>query len=93
MNLLKELQIPVQKPPTILCDNIGGTYLCQNPVFHSRMKHIVVDFHFVRDQVQRKQVVVTHVHGSAQLAYTFTKALSKQAFHQHLQKLGVVNTT
>ncbi|KAL3500141.1 hypothetical protein ACH5RR_039234 [Cinchona calisaya] len=54
-------------PPTIYCDNIGVTYLSQNLVFHSRMKHIVVDFRCVRRQVQDKKVVVTHIHAADQL--------------------------
>lgn len=48
-NLLGELHIRLSHVPNIYCDNIGTIYLCQNLVFHSRMKHIAVDFHFVRD--------------------------------------------
>lgn len=33
----------------IYCDNINATYLCANPMFHSRMKHIAIDFHYIRD--------------------------------------------
>jgi hypothetical protein len=33
-NLLHELHIPVSKPPLLLCDNVGATYLCSNPVLH-----------------------------------------------------------
>ena len=48
-NLLSELRVPLTAIPKIMCDNVGTTYLCQNPVFHSRMKHIAIDFHFVRE--------------------------------------------
>ncbi|XP_019241541.1 PREDICTED: uncharacterized protein LOC109221518 [Nicotiana attenuata] len=51
MNLLSELYVPISTTPTVYCDNIGTTYLCQKPVFHSRMKHIAIDFHLVCDQV------------------------------------------
>jgi len=89
-NLLAELRLKFQKVPTIYCDNVGATYLCANPIFHSRMKHIAVDFHFVRNQVQLKQVQVVHIQSSDQLADTLTKALSKSAFDRHMFKLGVV---
>ena len=48
-NLLYELHAQSSSTPTIYCDNVGTTYACANLVFHSRMKHIAIDFHFVRD--------------------------------------------
>lgn len=88
--LLVELHIPLRKVPTIYCDNIGATYLCENTTMQSRMKHIAVDFHFVHNQVQRKTIRVLHIHKADQLADTLTKALPKQAFHRNLFKLGIV---
>ncbi|OIT34754.1 retrovirus-related pol polyprotein from transposon tnt 1-94, partial [Nicotiana attenuata] len=88
--LLAELHVQLPDAPTIFCDNVDATYLCQNPVLHSRMKHIEVDFHFVRDQVQRKEVLVRHLHSADQLADTLTKPLPRLLFHQHLPKLKVV---
>ncbi|KAL8156325.1 hypothetical protein AgCh_001427 [Apium graveolens] len=55
-NLLFELKCPLQSAPDVFCDNVGTTYLCRNPVFHSRMKHIALDFHIVREQVSAKQL-------------------------------------
>ncbi|KAJ9538813.1 hypothetical protein OSB04_031546 [Centaurea solstitialis] len=39
-SLLKELYVTNNHIPTLFCDNTGATYLCANPVYHSRMKHI-----------------------------------------------------
>ena len=72
MNLLRELHVSLSTSPTIFCDNVGATYLCQNPVFHSRMKHIAIDFHFVRKQAQQKLVNIKHVHATNQVADTHT---------------------
>lgn len=46
--LLKELGVPQRRVAYLWCDNLGATYLSANPVFHSRMKHVEVDCHFVR---------------------------------------------
>ena len=50
-SLLSQLLAPVQLPPTLFSDNLGATYLSANPIFHSRMKHHEIDYHFVRDLV------------------------------------------
>ena len=49
-SVLRELRI-VPPSPTLWCDNIGATYISGNPEFHTPMKHIEVDFHFVPEQV------------------------------------------
>lgn len=51
-NVLSELGITLSSPPLVFCDNVGATFLCANSVIHSRMKHITIDYHFVRNQVQ-----------------------------------------
>nr|XP_009772145.1 PREDICTED: uncharacterized protein LOC104222599 [Nicotiana sylvestris] len=89
-NLLLEMRLHVRDTPTIYCDNIGVTYLSENPGLHSRMKHIEVDFHFVRNNVEQKMVRVVHVHSADQLADMLTKALAKPAFEHNLFKLGLV---
>lgn len=76
-NLLHELRIPIHEPPRLLCDNVGATYLCSNHVLHSRMKHISLDYHFVREQVQTNKLIVTHVSTKDQLEDLLTKPLSK----------------
>jgi len=54
------------------------------------MKHIAIDFHFVRDQVQRQQLRIVHVHSADQLADILTKSLSKAQTQWAVSKLGVV---
>ncbi|CAG7888994.1 unnamed protein product [Brassica rapa] len=51
-SLLSELQIQLLSPLVIYCDNVGAMYLCANPVFHSKMKHIALDYHFTRNMIQ-----------------------------------------
>lgn len=87
-NLLGELGIQSQIP-TIFCDNIGTTYLCSNPVFHSRMKHIALDYHFVRQQVQNGKLTVSHISIKDQLADILTKPLHRSRFTHLRDKIGV----
>jgi histone deacetylase 1/2 len=48
--LLDELGIPRPKAACLWCDNIGAKYLSANPVFHTRTKHIEIDYHFMRER-------------------------------------------
>lgn len=47
-NLLTELGIKLNYIPTLYCDNIGATNLAANPIIHSKMKHVALDYFFVR---------------------------------------------
>uniref|UniRef100_A0A1J3K4R5 Retrovirus-related Pol polyprotein from transposon TNT 1-94 n=1 Tax=Noccaea caerulescens TaxID=107243 RepID=A0A1J3K4R5_NOCCA len=88
-SLLHELGVQQHTAPPIYCDNIGATYLCANPVFHSRMKHLALDYHFIRDLVQSRQLRVSHVSTYDQLAGTLTKPLGRARFTLLRDKIGV----
>ncbi|KAJ6892967.1 hypothetical protein NC652_027078 [Populus alba x Populus x berolinensis] len=53
--LLCDIHIPLLLPPLIHCDNISAISLASNPVFHSRMKHLQIDYHFVRERRKHQQ--------------------------------------
>jgi len=90
-SLLTELKFPLPCTPVIYCDNIGANYVCANPVFHSRMKHIAIDFHFVRDKVAHGSLRVSHVATADQLVDALTKPLSRQHLSFLLSKIGISN--
>ena len=91
INLLKELGINITSTPIIYCHNVRATYLYANPVFHSRMKHITIDFHFVREQVVRRQLCVSHVHMVDQLADSLTKPLTRKLLSSHRSNISVID--
>ena len=88
-SLLTELGVTLTNTPTIYCDNVGATYLSANPVFHSRMKHLALDFHFVRGNVQSGALRVSHVSTKDQLADALTKPLPRARFKELMDKIGV----
>ncbi|GKV19456.1 hypothetical protein SLEP1_g29717 [Rubroshorea leprosula] len=91
LNLLHELGIHPSTPPALYCDNIGATYLSSNPVMHSRMKHIAIDLHFVRDLVDHKVLRVSHISSKDQFADGLTKPLSSARFTYLRSKIGVTD--
>jgi hypothetical protein len=74
-SVLRDLGIP--SPAKLWCDNMGARYLASNPIFHGRMKHVEVDFHFVQDRVAHKLLEVRFISTNDQIAYGFTKAISQ----------------
>ncbi|KAJ9562385.1 LOW QUALITY PROTEIN: hypothetical protein OSB04_007545 [Centaurea solstitialis] len=90
-HLLQELGVPISTTPTLYCDNTGATYLCANPVYHSRMKHVALDYHFVREQVTNASLKVLHINSKDQLVDVLTKPLSRQPFLLFRSKIGVSN--
>ncbi|CAL2259186.1 unnamed protein product [Prunus armeniaca] len=91
--LLRELGISLPAPPLISLDNIGATFYCANPVLHSRMKYIDIDFQFVQDRVNSGLLQVSHVSTVDQLADALTKPLPRLHFHLLRSKIGVSDGT
>ncbi|KAK6134050.1 hypothetical protein DH2020_032195 [Rehmannia glutinosa] len=89
-NLLTELHIPIVKTPVIWTDNIGAEALASNPVFHSRIKHVELDVHFIREKVNDGILSVQHVPSIDQTTDVLTKPLSKQSFTRFRSRLNVV---
>ena len=84
---------PSPVPPTLFSDNLGATYLSANLVFHSLMKHLAIDYHFVRDLVQFSELRVTHVSTGDQLTDALTKSLFRPRLLSLCNKIGVVSDT
>ena len=85
--LMSELGYP-QKGPTIIHeDSTGCIGMSKNPIHHSTMKHIAVHQHFVRERVERGDVILQKITSQLQVANVFIKALDKVKFVFHWDKL------
>jgi hypothetical protein len=69
----------------ILCDNQSCINMMENPVFHDKLKHIEIRYHYICDMVQRVAIKLQYV-GTNEL----TKPLSRVKFEYFRDKLGVV---
>jgi hypothetical protein len=74
---------------TLFVDNNPAIALMKNPVFHGRSKHIDIKYHFIRECVERGQILVKRVCTTEQKADALTKPLPamKLAVMGHL--LGI----
>eukprot|EP00253_Pinus_taeda_P033307 PITA_33307 len=51
----------VQGAIRIDCDSQSAIFLAKNPAYHSKTKHIDVQYHFVRDMIEDKKVLLVKV--------------------------------
>lgn len=75
--------------PELFCDNLSAVCLTANPSFHPRTKHFATHYHYVREQVAFRELIVNHIPGYLQLADIFTKSLPAAPFTTLRFKLGV----
>ena len=94
-SLLAELGLKLEQVPCLWCDNLGGTYLSANPVFHSQAKHIEIDFHFVRERerVVNKELQIQFIASEDQIADGFTKSLAARKFEEFRHNLNLQRKT
>jgi hypothetical protein len=59
--VLANLNIKIKEPIKIFYDNQSARHIAINPIFHERTKHIEVDYHFIREKVQSKEIEILFV--------------------------------
>ncbi|KAI3771788.1 hypothetical protein L6452_02956 [Arctium lappa] len=75
----------------ILCDNSSAIAITNNPVLHSRSKHIDIRYHFIRDHISKCDVELHFIPTDLQLADLFTKPLDEARFKFLIGELGMLN--
>ena len=74
-------------------DNQGAIALAQNPISHSRAKHIDIRFHFIRERIERNEIKLQYISTRQMVADILTKALPREAFEKFREALGVVKVS
>jgi hypothetical protein len=69
---------------------MGAKYLASNPIFHESMKHIEVEYHFVRNRVTKKLLDVRFISTDDQVADGFTKALPQRRLFKFQRNLNLI---
>ncbi|GJX61358.1 hypothetical protein Tco_0294258 [Tanacetum coccineum] len=72
----------------IFCDNISAIAISNNPVLHSRTKHIDIRYHFIRDYILQGDIELHFIPTQYQLDDIFTKPLDEPTFKRLIVELG-----
>lgn len=68
-------------------DNTSAINIAENPCQHTKIKHIEIRHHFLRDIVEKKRVCVLYCETTY---YIFTKALNRPQFEKNRLDLGLI---
>ena len=60
-------------------------------MFHDKLKHIEIKYHYIRDMVQRGAVKLLYVATEEQIADVLMKPLARLNFEYFRERLGVLH--
>ncbi|GJZ38690.1 hypothetical protein Tco_0585253, partial [Tanacetum coccineum] len=63
----------------------------ENPVYHSKTKHIAIRHHFIRDAYEKKLIQVLKIHTDDNVADLLTKAFDVSRFQFLVVTIGMIN--
>ena len=75
----------------ILSDSKSAITISENPVQHSKTKHIDIRYHFLKHPVEQGTIEMYFVNSDYHLADLFTKALDEKRFTFLAEKIGMLN--
>jgi len=81
------------KQVPLYCDNESAIKIANNPVQHSKTKHIEIRHHFLRDHVVKEDIDIIHVNTEEQLADIFTKPLDEKRFCKLRCELNILESS
>ncbi|GJR07509.1 hypothetical protein Tco_0790161 [Tanacetum coccineum] len=75
---------------SMYCDSKSAIAISCNPVQHSHTKHINIQYHFIKEHVEKGTVKLYFVGTEYQLVDLFTKALPKERFEYLVLRIDII---
>jgi hypothetical protein len=86
---LADFKVNYTHPIPIHCDNTIAISVSKNPVLHSKTKHILIKYHFLKEKDTNRVVQLNYISSTEQIVDIFTKPLATTPFGYLRQKLGL----
>jgi hypothetical protein len=77
----------VKSPINVHCDNQSAIELSKNAMFHKRGNHVDIRFHFTRELVESKEIIISYLQTDSMLADIFTVSLARSKHDQCVRML------
>ena len=73
------------------CDNESAIFLAKNPAYHSKTKHIDVQYHFIREMIEKGKFLLEKVNTVENVAYVLIKWVSIEKVAWCISEMGLVD--
>jgi hypothetical protein len=88
--LCAKLDLKIQRPLKIFCDNMATIHVSNNTSVKSRLKHVDLRYAVIRQYVEQELFTLRHVPTAQQPADIMTKALNRILHGRHTAAMGLV---
>lgn len=85
--LITEIRFVPTSEMNLFCDNKTSISISHNLVQHDCTKHVEVDCHFIKENLEAKTIQFLFVNSKDQLANILTKTMSSKDFYNSLGNL------
>ena len=87
--LLTEIGFAPTSEMDLFCDNKAAITIVHSPIHHDCTKHVEIDRHFIKENLEAKIIRFPFVKYEDQLVDILTKAVSSKDFYNSLDKLCI----
>ena len=75
----------------VLCDNKAAISIAKNPVHHDRTKHVEIDRHFIKEEIEILVASLVYTPSSQETTDILTKGLPKSTYETLRSDLDMVD--
>lgn len=86
--MLISLDVRMDEPTVVFCDNKGAIELSSNPTFHKKSKHIETKFHRIRQEQGKGELTVDYIPTKENLSDILTKGVPAPLLTHILPLMG-----
>ncbi len=87
-----EATVPGKNPIIIYADNQRAIKLINNSIFQKRIKHIAIKYHYTRDLISKKIIMLKYRFTSEIIADELTKSLDSKQFKRFVKQLDMTKS-
>jgi len=73
----------------LYCDNKSVIDIAHDPIKHDRTKHIGIDRHFIKENLEEGLECMSYIPSKQQVADVLTRGVNTSDFHNLITKLGM----